>query len=199
MPFKVVEEHFEGVLKILQIHQFPDDRGFFMELFRADLFSELGLPVEFVQWNLSRSRKYVLRGLHFQWEPPQGKLMRVARGTAFLVAVDLRKDSPTLGRWWGAIFREEEPYWVWAPASFARGFLALSDVVEVEYACTGMYNPRAEGSIRWDDPEIGISWPLPEGITPILSPKDREAMRLKEWLERPESEKFRRHPETFGF
>ena len=173
-------------------HQvFRDDRGFFMEVFRRDLFEPLGLPGELVQLNHSRSARGVVRGLHFQWQPPMGKLMRVTAGRAFLVAVDIRKGSPALGRWYGIELSEDSPRQLWAPAGFARGFAVLSDHAEIEYLCTGTYDPRHESGIRWDDPEIGIEWPLDEmGAAPTLSEKDRAAQSLAEWLERPESDRF---------
>lgn len=168
---------------------FADERGFFMEAYRRDTFAALGLPTDFVQLNHSRSVRNVVRGLHFQWEPPMGKLMRVVVGRAFLVAVDLRLGSPTLGRWVGVEASAEDPLWVWAPASFARGFSVLSDVAEIEYLCTGTYNPAAESGIRWDDEAIGIRWPIEPGAA-ILSAKDRSAQSLAEWLARPEAAHF---------
>ncbi len=167
---------------------FRDDRGFFMEVFRQDQFKELGLPELFAQMNHSGSVKDVVRGLHFQWDPPMGKLMRVPRGKAFLVAVDIRKGSPTLGKWFGIEASEENGYQVWAPAGFARGFCVLSDYAEVQYLCTGIYNNKAESGIRWNDPEIGIKWPVK---TPTLSYKDQSAQTLAEWLKRPESDNFK--------
>jgi dTDP-4-dehydrorhamnose 3,5-epimerase len=166
---------------------FKDDRGFFMETFREDAFKKLGLPSEFVQDNHSRSVKGVLRGLHFQWDPPMGKLMRVSQGSAFLVAVDIRKGSPTLGKWFGVEASVENRLQVWAPAGFARGFCVLSDVAEVQYKCTGLYNGKAESSIRWDDPEIGIRWPISDVC---LSEKDQRARTLAQWLASPESDNF---------
>lgn len=169
-------------------HQvFRDERGFFMEVYRRDLFEEVDLPGTFVQLNHSRSARNVLRGLHFQWEPPMGKLMRVTAGRAFLVAVDVRKGSPALGRWFGVELAAEDPRQIWAPAGFARGFAVLSDHAEIEYLCTGTYGPEGESGIRWDDPAIGIDWPVAD---PILSDKDRRAQTLAEWLERPESDHF---------
>ncbi len=168
---------------------FQDERGFFMEAYRKDLFQrELGISPEFVQDNHSRSVKNTLRGLHFQWDPPMGKLMRVTVGSAFLVAVDLRQDSPTLGRWFGLEASAENRKQVWAPAGFARGFCALTEFAEVQYKCTGIYNPACESGIRWDDPEVGIRWPTAE---PILSDKDRDAQTLARWLARPESSCFK--------
>ncbi len=167
---------------------FQDDRGFFLETYRKDLLhEEIGLDLEFVQDNHSGSVKNVVRGLHFQWEPPMGKLMRVSVGRAFLVAVDIRKGSPTLGQWFGLEASAENRKQLWAPAGCARGFGALSDGVEVQYKCTGAYNSACESGIRWDDPEIAIRWPLAD---PILSDKDKNAQSLAQWLERPESDFF---------
>jgi len=172
---------------------FEDGRGFFSETFRADQFEALGLPTAFVQDNHSRSMKGVVRGLHFQWGPPMGKLMRVTRGTAFLVAVDIRKGSPTLGKWVGVEATAENRRCVWAPAHFARGFCALSDMTEIQYKCTGIYNSKAESGIRWNDPAIGIEWPLSD-VT--VSEKDQKARTLAEWLASPDSENFRYSPRT---
>ena len=165
-----------------------DSRGFFMETFRADQFRNHGLPIEFVQDNHSRSSRGVLRGLHFQWDPPMGKLMRVTFGTAFLVAVDIRRDSPNLGKWFGLEVSAVNKKQVWAPAGFARGFCVLSDFAEVQYKCTGIYNNKAESGIRWDDPAIGIEWPVKN---PELSEKDRKAQTLAQWLDSPNSEQFK--------
>jgi dTDP-4-dehydrorhamnose 3,5-epimerase len=166
---------------------FKDSRGFFMETFREDQFKTLGLPTHFVQDNHSRSAKGVVRGLHFQWEPPMGKLMRVTMGSAFLVAVDIRKGSPTLGKWVGIEASTENRRQVWAPACFARGFCVLSDIAEIQYKCTGLYNNKGESGIRWDDPEIGIKWPVQDVV---LSDKDRNAQTLAQWLSRPEAANF---------
>ena len=167
---------------------FRDERGFFQEVYRSDRFAALGLPAAFVQVNHSRSSRGVVRGLHFQWEPPMGKLMRVTVGRAFLVAVDVRKGSPALGRWFGTELAAGDGRQVWAPAGCARGFAVLSDHAEIEYLCTGTYNPAAESGIRWDDPELGIEWPVRD---PVLSTKDRDAQTLAQWLARPESDRFR--------
>src|SRR5580704_801593 len=160
-----VESRQLGDVCVLVPQAFQDDRGFFTETFRADQFKALGLPTEFVQDNHSGSVRGVLRGLHFQWSPPMGKLMRVTRGTAFLVAVDIRKGSPTLGGWFGAEISADNRKQIWAPAGFARGFCVLSD-----------------------DPEIGIEWPLREVQ---LSDKDCKAQTLKQWLQSSDSENFR--------
>jgi dTDP-4-dehydrorhamnose 3,5-epimerase len=175
-------------LLIVKPQIFRDERGFFSEVYRQDQFEKLGLPDTFVQLNHSGSTKGVLRGLHFQWDPPMGKLMRVTRGTAYLVAVDIRKGSPTSGKYMGIEASAENGVQVWAPAGFARGFCVLSDYAEIQYLTTGVYNGKAESGIRWDDPEIGIEWPVK---TPILSQKDRCAQTLAEWLSREESNRFR--------
>ena len=183
MKISIVSRALEDVV-VLKPEIFQDPRGFFMETFRTDQFEELGLPCQFVQDNHSRSTKGVVRGLHFQWDPPMGKLMRVTIGAAFLVAVDLRKGSPTLGQWSGIEASAENRLQVWAPAGFARGFCVLSDVAEIQYKCTGLYNSKAESAIRWDDPNIGVEWPI---ANPSLSEKDRNAQTLKQWLAREES------------
>ncbi len=186
MQIKIESQHFRDVAIIVP-EIFQDERGFFSETFRADQFSALGLPTTFVQDNHSRSVKGVVRGLHFQWEPPMGKLMRVTVGSAFLVAVDIRKGSPTLGKWIGVEASAENRRCVWAPAGFARGFCALSDSTEIQYKCTGIYSNKAESGISWNDPAIGIEWPLRDVI---VSDKDRNAQSLAQWLASPSSEKF---------
>lgn len=178
MSFEVEGRHLEEVLVLIPSAH-SDPRGYFMETYREDQFHGLGISQRFVQDNHSYSKKGVLRGLHFQWEPPMGKLMRVTRGEAFLVAVDLRQGSPTLGKWVGVRASAENRRQVWAPASFARGFCALTEHVEVQYKCTGTYNSQAESAIRWNDPAIDIDWPVRD---PIISEKDRNAQTLAEWL-----------------
>jgi dTDP-4-dehydrorhamnose 3,5-epimerase len=168
---------------------FQDSRGFFMETYREDQFKTMGLPSHFVQDNHSRSARGVVRGLHFQWEPPMGKLMRVTSGSAFLVAVDIRKDSPTLGKWIGVEASAENRRQVWAPAGFARGFCVLSESAEIQYKCTGIYNGKAESGILWNDPAIGIEWPVPTSQAE-LSEKDKKAQTLRQWLARSESNNF---------
>ena len=188
MPFTVEPTSIPEVL-IVRPRVFPDERGWFTEVLETGAFGALGLglPTRFVQVNQSRSSRGVLRGLHFQWDPPQGKLMRVVAGRAFMVAVDIRPGSPTLGQAVTLEATADEPVLFWAPASFARGFAALSDVAEIEYFCTAPYNPAGETGIRWDDPAIGIAWPVAE---PRLSAKDAAAGTLAAWLERPESAAF---------
>jgi len=187
MAFRIESRHLGGEVVVLAPDVFADQRGFFMETFRADQFRALGLPHEFPQDNQSRSQRGVVRGLHFQWDAPMGKLMRVTLGAAFLVAVDIRKGSPTLGRWFGIEVSEENKKQVWAPAGFARGFCVLSEYADVQYKCTATYNPRAESGIRWDDPTIDIKWPVSEAV---LSEKDRTARTLERWLTAPESDSF---------
>ena len=177
-----------GDVRVLAPEVFEDARGFFTEVYREDQFRDLGIPDRFVQDNHSRSAQGVVRGLHFQWDPPMGKLMRVTFGKAFLVAVDIRKGSPTLGEWYGVEVSAQDKRLVWAPAGFARGFCVLSDFAEIQYKCSGLYNSRCESGIRWNDPAIGIQWPVKE---PILSKKDVEAQTLAEWLKRPESDHFK--------
>ena len=186
MEIKVEKSSLEDVL-IVSHQVFEDSRGFFMEVFHQNLFDQAGLPTNFVQLNHSRSSKNVLRGLHFQWEPPMGKLMRVTIGKAFLVAVDIRKNSPTIGEWFGIELSEDIKKQVWAPAGFARGFCVLSDVAEIQYLCSGTYNADCESGISWSDPDIGIQWPIKE---PIISEKDKNAQRLTQWLEHDNSNNF---------
>jgi len=187
MEFRVEAREMRDVV-VLVPDVFKDSRGFFMEAFRADKFKALGLPQHFVQDNHSRSVRGVLRGLHFQWDPPMGKLMCVTLGSTFLVAVDIRKGSPTLGKCFGVEASAENRRQVWAPAGFARGFCVLSEAAEIQYKCTGLYNPKGESGIRWDDPEIGIEWPITD---PQTSEKDSKAQTLAQWLATPESDNFR--------
>ena len=186
MQTRIESRQLSDVL-VLAHEVFEDARGFFMEVYRADLYKELGLPTEFVQDNHSRSKQGVVRGLHFQWDPPMGKLMRVTYGSAFLVALDIRKGSPTLGQWFGMEVSAKDKRQVWAPAGFARGFCVTSDFAEIQYKCTGIYSPKGESGIRWNDPKIGIQWPVKE---PELSAKDRQAQTLDEWLASPASNHF---------
>ena len=185
MPMRIESWHL-GEIVVLEPEVFHDERGFFLEAFRADQFKNLNLPWNFVQDNHSRSHKGVVRGLHFQWDPPMSKLMRVTCGSAYLVAVDIRKGSPTLGQWFGCEVSAANKKLVWAPPGFARGLCALSDFAEVQYKCTGIYNRSGESNVRWDDPQIGINWPDGEHL---LSEKDRKAPTLAEWLASPLSDK----------
>jgi dTDP-4-dehydrorhamnose 3,5-epimerase len=157
---------------------YDDARGFFTEVFHEERFKELGLPTHFAQDSHSRSSRGVLRGLHFQLERPQGKLVRAVTGAIFDVAVDLRRSSPHYGKWAAVTLEAGEGKQLWIPPGFAHGFLALSDVTDVSYKCTTVYHPESNRSIRWDDPDIAVSWPLERGSTPILSPKDGTAPGL---------------------
>ncbi|MBI1803901.1 MAG: dTDP-4-dehydrorhamnose 3,5-epimerase [Ignavibacteria bacterium] len=187
MELRIESRHLNDII-VIQPEVFQDARGFFMETYRADQFRSLGLPTDFLQDNHSRSTRGVLRGVHFQWDPLMGKLMRVTIGAAFLVAVDIRKGSPTLGQWFGIEVSAENKKQVWAPAGFARGFCVLSDVAEIQYKCTGIYSNKGESGILWNDPAIGIEWPLRD---PILSEKDTKAQTLAQWLASPLSENVR--------
>lgn len=159
---------------------FGDDRGFFFESYNEKQFCEkVGHDVRFVQDNHSRSQQHVLRGLHYQIQQTQGKLVRVILGEVFDVAVDIRKNSPTFGQWVGEVLSAENKRQIWVPEGFAHGFYVMSPVAEVLYKTTDFYAPQHERSIRFDDPELAISWPL-EGATPKLSQKDQAGVAFKE-------------------
>ncbi|RRQ23925.1 dTDP-4-dehydrorhamnose 3,5-epimerase [Guyparkeria sp. SCN-R1] len=160
---------------LIEPHVFEDERGFFYESYNQKAFEEaVGYPVTFVQDNHSLSVRGTLRGLHYQLAPhPQGKLVRVTAGEVFDVAVDVRKNSPTFGQWVGQTLSADNRCQIWIPPGFAHGFLATSDVAEVQYKCTDFYAPGCEASIRWDDAELGIDWPI-QG-QPLLSVKDAHA------------------------
>lgn len=188
MEFNVEKTHIRDLL-IITPEVFKDERGFFTESYRKDKFSAFGLDADFVQDNHSGSSKDVIRGLHFQWEPFMGKLTRVTRGTALVVAVDIRTDSPTLGQHIAVEVSADNRKLVYAPVGFASGFCILSDFAEIQYKCTGVYtSTKAESGIRWNDPALGINWPVKN---PILSQKDENAQTLEEWLQKPESKNFR--------
>jgi dTDP-4-dehydrorhamnose 3,5-epimerase len=163
----------EVLLVELKVH--GDSRGFFYESFQANRYAEVGIPGPFVQDNLSRSAKGTLRGLHFQEPRAQGKLVQVLRGSVFDVAVDVRRGSPRFGRWVGIELSESQPRQLWIPPGFAHGFCVLSDSADFFYKCTELYAPDAERGIAWDDPAIGIRWPVER---PLLSAKDQAALRL---------------------
>ena len=166
---------------LLQPKVFGDERGFFMETFRQQEFKSHGVDLEFVQDNHSSSSKGVLRGLHYQMTQPQGKLVRVIRGEVYDVAVDMREDSPTFGQHVGVILSEQNRRLFWVPPGFAHGFVVLSDMAEFVYKCTDYYHPESEQSLLWNDPALGIKWPLSEaGIDePQLSGKDAEGQILE--------------------
>ena len=171
--FKFTKTKIDGVI-IVEQKVFGDSRGYFMETYEKRKFAEGGITAEFVQDNQSMSTKVVLRGLHFQKTHPQAKLVRVIKGAVYDVAVDLRKDSPTYGEYVGAVLSDENKKQFYIPKGFAHGFLVLSDVAEFVYKCDDFYYPSDEGGMMWNDPEIGIEWPL-DGIEEIkLSEKDKK-------------------------
>ncbi|OEE90360.1 dTDP-4-dehydrorhamnose 3,5-epimerase [Vibrio crassostreae] len=174
---KVIETRIPDV-KIIEPSVFGDERGFFMETWNQKQFEELvtGKPTQFVQDNHSKSKKGILRGLHYQTENTQGKLVRVVSGEVFDVAVDIRKGSPTFGQWVGEYLSAENKRQLWVPEGFAHGFYVTSDEAEFVYKCTDYYNPKAEISIRWDEPNLNIKWPI-EGV-PALSTKDSLATNI---------------------
>ena len=157
-----------------------DARGFFMETWRENLYKEAGIDASFVQDNHSRSSIGALRGLHYQVNKPQGKLVRVIQGEVFDVAVDLRKSSPTFGRWAGDVLSADNRKLMWIPPGFAHGFLVLSEIAEFTYRCTDYYAPEHERTLAWDDADVAIDWPLRDGREPLLSDKDRNGASLKD-------------------
>lgn len=159
-------------LKVITPAVFPDARGYFMETYNYNDYREAGIDQVFVQDNQSTSTKGVLRGLHFQINYPQDKLVRVLRGEVYDVAVDLRPGSVTYGKWYGVLLSSENRKQFFVPKNFAHGFYVVSDYAEFAYKCSDFYHPNDEGGIAWNDPEIGIDWPIPEGTQPILSEKD---------------------------
>lgn len=171
-----LETKLEGVA-LIEPQVFGDERGFFVETFSLDSWSGLGVDASFVQHNHSRSSKGTLRGLHFQTHPGQAKLLRCPRGSIFDVAVDLRKDSPTYGQWEGHVLDDVNHHQLYVPIGFAHGFCVLSDVADVTYLVSSLYDPETEAGIRWNDPEVGVEWPVDE---PLLSERDIEAPLLSE-------------------
>lgn len=165
---------------LIEPEVFGDERGFFMETWHARKFAEVGIDASFVQDNHSRSGQGILRGLHFQSPHAQGKLVRVVEGEVFDVAVDLRKGSPTFGQWVGEYLSADNKRILWIPPGFAHGFYVTSTVAEFVYKCTDFYAPEYEYSLRWDDPQLAIQWPLIDGQQPILSTKDAQAPLLSE-------------------
>lgn len=175
MP-KRLETKLDGLV-LLEPQVFGDDRGFFVETFSRDAWAELGVDTEFVQHNHSRSGKGILRGLHFQTSPGQAKLLRCPRGSIFDVAVDLRKGSPTYGQWEGYVLDDENHRQLFVPVGFAHGFCVLSDVADVTYLVSSVYDPETEAGIRWDDPQVAVDWPVEN---PQLSQRDIDAPTLAE-------------------
>jgi dTDP-4-dehydrorhamnose 3,5-epimerase len=175
MP-KVIETPLPGLI-LFELQVFRDARGFFVETYHEGKYREAGLEATFAQDNMSSSSKHVLRGLHHQWPNPQGKLVSVVHGEIFDVAVDIRPDSPTYGKWHGELLSEENRRQLYIPEGFAHGFCVISDQALVTYKCTRVYDPNGDGSILFSDPDIGIVWPAEE---PILSDKDRAAPLLRD-------------------
>lgn len=173
-----VEDTLIQDVKVISPRVFGDDRGFFFESFRDDWFRSHCADVRFVQDNHSKSKQGILRGLHYQLEQTQGKLVRVTSGAVFDVAVDVRANSATFGQWVGVELSAENKKQLWVPAGFAHGFYVTSESAEFVYKCTDYYHPESEVSIKWDDPEIGIDWPLVGGKPPNLSQKDEEGFTL---------------------
>lgn len=166
----VTETPLPGVL-VVEPQVFRDERGFFRVLFSDDRFRSQGLPTAFPQDNHSRSSRGVLRGLHYQLEHPQGKLVTVVRGRIFDVAADIRTGSPTFGKWFGIELDEDRPRALWVPGGFAHGFCVLSETADVIYKCTDVYHPADECGVVWSDPTLGIAWPVPN---PVLAPRDAQ-------------------------
>lgn len=171
-------------LKVITPSVFGDARGYFMETYQYEDFKAAGVDVTFVQDNQSASKKGVLRGLHFQIEHPQDKLVRVIKGEVFDVAVDLRKDSPTFGQWHGVLLSEENKKQFFVPKGFAHGFLVLSDYAEFCYKCSDFYHPGDEGGLKYDDPAIGVQWPIEEGMELTLSDRDKEWGGIEDYKEK---------------
>lgn len=180
---KVLDTPLEG-LKVVELDVYGDNRGFFVERFNKDKFAKAGLPMEFVQDNHSRSAAGVLRGLHYQYEPAQGKLVGCIGGRLLDVAVDIRKDSPTLGKWFSIELSAENGKLLWIPEGFAHGFCVLGDEpADLYYKITGgTYNPEGEGGIMWNDSEIGINW---GAKNPVISERDGNQLSFKEYLKEP--------------
>lgn len=177
--FNFISTRIDGVW-IIEPTVFGDNRGYFMETYNYNDFAAAGLDMTFVQDNQSKSRRGVLRGLHFQTKHPQGKLVRVIRGEVFDVAVDLREGSETYGKWEGVILSDENKRQFYIPEGFAHGFLVLSEEAEFVYKCTDFYDPSGEGGLMYNDPDIGIEWPISEGMEILLSEKDKKHGLLKD-------------------
>jgi dTDP-4-dehydrorhamnose 3,5-epimerase len=158
---------------------FGDNRGYFLESWQQKKFSDAGIDANFVQDNHSHSAQWTLRGMHYQIQQTQGKLVRVSRGAVYDVAIDVRRSSPRFGQWVGVELSDVNHQMLWVPPGFAHGFLALSETVDFLYKCTDLYAPQHERTIRWDDPEVGIEWPLPKGVEPLLAARDAQANGIK--------------------
>lgn len=183
---KIEKTKFDGLYVITPVI-LKDNRGFFAEIYRKDRLKEAGIDINFVQDNQSQSKKNIIRGLHFQWDPPLGKLMRVIKGEVFMVVADIRKKSKTFSQWFGLKISEKNMKQVYAPFGFATGFCVLSDLADVQYKYTDFYNSQGEANILWNDPDLKIKWPVRK---PILSDRDRNALTFNSWLKKPESSLF---------
>ena len=178
--FQFTKTGIEGLV-VVEPKVFGDNRGYFMETYNYNDFKAAGLDMVFVQDNQSKSKKGVLRGLHFQKKNPQGKLVRVVSGEVYDVAVDLRKGSDTYGKWYGVLLSAENKKQFYVPEGFAHGFVVMSETAEFVYKCTRFYDPSDEGGLMWNDPEIGIDWPVPENAELLLSEKDQHHQPLKDF------------------
>ena len=176
---KFISTEIPGVI-IVEPDVFGDHRGFFMESWHAEKFAEAGIDAQFVQDNHSRSNQGILRGLHYQIEQPQGKLVRVLSGEVFDVAVDLRRDSPTFGKWFGMTLNDTDKKMLWVSPGFAHGFYVVSEQADFFYKCTELYAPEYERALRWDDPDLAIDWPIASGQEPVLAPKDAAAKSFED-------------------
>ena len=165
---------------LIEPRVFGDTRGFFMETWQAQTFKSAGIDLDFVQDNHSRSSQWTLRGMHLQVEHTQGKLVRVTAGAVFDAVVDLRRGSPSFGQWWGAELSDTNHRMLWVPPGLAHGMLVLSESADFLYKCTDIYSPGHERTLAWDDPAVGIRWPLSPGTAPNLSPKDLAGKRFDE-------------------
>ena len=176
---KVIDTRIPDV-KIIEPQVFGDERGFFLETYRASIMDELTGGKPFVQDNHSKSAQGILRGLHYQMQHTQGKLVRVVQGAVFDVAVDMRRNSPSFGQWVGEILSAENKRQLWVPEGFAHGFYVISDSAEFVYKCTDYYAPEHDRSLKWNDPTIGIEWPLVNDQQPLLSAKDEAGKSFEE-------------------
>lgn len=172
---QIIDTALDGV-KIFEPKVFGDDRGFFLESWNQQVFSEHDLPTHFVQDNHSRSQQGVLRGLHYQIQNPQGKLVRVTQGEVFDVAVDMRKSSPQFGQWVGICLSESNRRQLWVPPGFAHGFYVVSTFADFQYKCTDYYTPEHERSLKWNDETVGVEWPISQGLEPQLAAKDKTGL-----------------------
>lgn len=185
---KVTTCDIEG-LKVIEPQVYGDERGYFMETYNYKDYKDAGIDMEFVQDNQSMSKRGVLRGLHFQINFPQDKLVRVIKGEVFDVAVDLREDSKTFGQWYGVLLSAENKKQFFIPKNFAHGFLVLSETAEFAYKCTDFYHPNDEGGLSWDDETIGIEWPIPPNMELIISEKDQKWGSFEEYRKKSNQSK----------